>query len=149
LALGNYEGEDTTLNTVLEEITFKGNSMLEELSAAGYSNVKLDLDLSGCPNLKTLDTRLSSFTSYSFAPGSPLETAYIQSPTSLNMKELSKIETFSIADYTKLIGLYLDSVDKSVGFNSLNIVKERISVNSQIDLDYNLKNIVWLETDSS
>jgi hypothetical protein len=149
LALGNYNGDETTLNTVLQEISFSGNTMLEELYAAGYANITLDLNLAGCPNLRHLDTRLSSFTSHIFAPGAPIETIYLQSPTALTMTELNKITVFNIANYSQLTALYLENVDNSTGFNSLNVLKARINVEKEKDLDYNLKNVIWVETDSN
>lgn len=148
LVLGIYDGEDTIINTGLQGIGFSGNIMLEELYAAGYAGVTLGLDLTGCPNLNLLDARKSSFTAHSFATGAPLNTVYLQAPTSLTMEENNNITNFSIADYSSLTALYLTDIDRSTGVNSLSLIKNRMINNTTKALDYNLQKVIWSEDDA-
>jgi hypothetical protein len=110
----------------LTQISFTNNKLLEELYAAGYQGTKAALDLTSCPSLKLVDARKSSFTTYSFADGAPVETIKLESPSGLSMFNLNKIKTFMIEDYSKLQTLFIDNIDDSEGVNSLMLVKEGV-----------------------
>lgn len=143
LVIGVYDGENTKINTGLTTLEFAGNTLLEELYAAGYQGTDAALDLTSCPNLKSVDARKSSFTTCSFASGAPIETIKLENPSGLTMTNLNKIETFMVEDYSKLQSLFIDNIDDCDGINSLMLVKE--GVKNPV-LDYYLKNVQWQET---
>jgi hypothetical protein len=143
LVIGIYDGENTKINTGLTTLEFAGNTLLEELYAAGYQGTEAALDLTSCPNLKSVDARKSSFTTCSFASGAPIETIKLENPSGLTMNNLNKIETFMVEDYSKLQSLFIDNIDDCDGINSLMLVKE--GVKNPV-LDYYLKNVQWHET---
>lgn len=143
LVIGVYDGDNTKVNTGLTVLEFAGNTLLEELYAAGYQGTEAALDLTSCPSLKLVDARKSSFTTCSFADGAPVETIKLESPSGLTMSNLNKIETFMVEDYSKLQALFVDNIDECEGINSLMLVKE--GVKNPV-LDYCLKNVQWQET---
>jgi len=94
--------------------------------------------------LKYLDIRGSGFTGITLADSAPVETLYLNNPTTLSFSNLSKISTFSIG-YDNLNTLYLNNIDDSTGINSKTLVE-----GSATKLNpYNLQNVKWVIEDSA
>ena len=125
-------------NSNLESVTLGNNSMLEYLYVQNLAYIEGGLDLSRCQSLVYLDASGSSFTAYDFAVGGLLNTAYIQSPTSLTLRDLYYItdETLHIYDFSRLDTLRIESCAQ---IDSLSIVNTAASLSR-----LRLVNINWI-----
>lgn len=120
-------------NTNLENLDFGTNPMLEYLYVQNLPNATGGLDLKKCVSLLYLDARGSSFTSYEFAAGGLLQEAYLQSPTSLTLRELQYLtdQNLHIGSYDRLVKLRWENcpnldalamVNAAVNLNRLRII---------------------------
>ena len=152
------EGEDPTFiaNTDLkgQAISFKGNTLLEELYVVGYQAATTDLDLSDCLNLRKVDARESGFSGYLFPNGAPITDILIQKPTTIAASNLNLVSNFSIADHSNMQSLRLVNVDESEAMNSLNILKNIMRPSAEggtnsTTFAYHLQQVKWKETEAS
>lgn len=120
-------------NTNLRQLSFTNNTMLERLYAQNLTNINTGLDLKNCQALQYIDTTGSTFTSYEFANGGLLETAILQSPVTISMRNLAKLNDWSIEtnkglkilDYSKITGVIYENVP---GVNSLDLVNAAVNL---------------------
>ena len=132
--------------TILSESLSFGSN-IEEIIIKDCINATLDLDLTNCVRLKTLNTLGSDFTSYSIADGAPLEEFKINAPVSLslsNLRYLNKIdsegnELFTIQSFDRLGKIEINNIDYN-DINSKDIVNQ---VNKFTPIEYNLENVKW------
>lgn len=98
-------------NTNLTSLGFGNNTMLEYLYVQNLPNANQNLDLSRCASLLVLDATGSSFTGYTFATGGLLREAYIESPTSLSLRDLYYLtnENFHVTSYENLSSLRVEN----------------------------------------
>ena len=80
-----YYNPNMNTNSIL---TFN-NKMLEYLYVQNLPQATYNLDLSNCPELKYLNAAGSGFTGFTFANGGLLNEAYINTPSSLVMRNLN------------------------------------------------------------
>ena len=135
-------------NINLEEIKFESNPMLEKLEVVDCPNISNALNLTNSANLKYLDIRNSGFTGIAIASNSPLETLYLNSPTSLYLSNLSRVSNFSIQGYNKMATLTIDNIDDSPGINSKTLAENSSLYKTSAKLSYNLQNVKWIIDDS-
>lgn len=116
-------GSPTTgyTNSNLTGVTLGNNSMLEYLYVQNLAHITSGLDLSNCQALLYLDASGSSFTGYDFATGGLLETAYIEAPTSLTLRNLYYLEdeNLHVTSYANLDTLRIENCE---GLNTLSII---------------------------
>ena len=100
-------------NSNLESLTIGENTMLEYLYVQNLSHANTGLNLDKCVSLLYLDASGSGFTSYDFATGGLLRTAYIEAPTSLSMISLHSLENANLVinDYSKLLSWRIENCD--------------------------------------
>lgn len=110
------------VNTNLQRLSLENNRMLERLYIQNQPNATSVLNLSKCPALTYVDATGSGFTGYEFADGGLLQTAILEAPTSLNMRNLSYLtdENLTINDYSKLISVRLENLPYIDTFNIVN-----------------------------
>lgn len=113
--------EEGYQNTFLRNLSLSNNTMLERLNVQNLPNANTVLDLSSCPSLSYLDATGSGFTGYDFAVGGVLQTAYIESPTSLTMRSLYHLtdENLHVTSYENIDTLRIEACS---GIDSLAIV---------------------------
>lgn len=133
-------------NTNLRSISFGNNGMLERLYIQNQPNATSVLDLTHCPALVYLDATGSGFTGYEFANGGVLEQAILNAPVTLNMRNLTKLTDakFSIADYSKLTGLYFENVD-GVDSQALVTTAQNLQIARLIGIDWYMVNTDLLD----
>jgi len=126
-------------NSNLTGVTLGNNSMLEYLYVQNLAYITSGLDLSNCQALLYLDASGSSFTGYDFAIGGLLQTAYIESPTSLSMRNLYYLTdaNFHVTSYTNLDTL---RIENCAGLNTLTIVNASTNLARLrlLDIDWTL-----------
>ena len=114
-------------NTFLKSLSLSNNTMLERLNIQNLPNANTVLDLSNCPSLIYIDATGSAFTGYEFAVGGLLAEAYIESPTSLSLRNLYYLldENFHVTSFSNLDTLRIESCD---GIDVLAIVNAAINL---------------------
>ena len=143
--------EDGYSNDGLTLVDLTNNRMLERFEAQNCPNITSSLDLKNATSLQYLDLRGSGFTGITIAPNAPVTTMYLNSPTALQLTNLSKIEDFSIG-YDRLITLYLDNIDSCVGINSKTLVSNALATSAEKTvklLNYSLQNVDWNITEAN
>ena len=127
------------MNSNLTGVTLGNNSMLEYLYVQNLAYINTGLDLSNCQSLTYLDASGSSFTGYEFAVGGLLAEAYIESPTSLSMRNLYYLEdeNFHVTSFDNLDTLRIENCQ---GIDSLTIVNEATNLARArlLDIDWAL-----------
>lgn len=98
-------------NSNLEYLTLGNNGMLEYLYAENLPNAATTLDLTNCPSLLYVDATGSGFTGYAFATGGLINTANLNAPTGLTMRDLSYLNNdgLDITDYSRLSVLRVEN----------------------------------------
>ena len=96
------------VNTQLHTFDVSNCKKLEELNLSGMQGASFALNLTGNLYLKELDTRGSAITGVTFAKNGRLETARLNDPTTLVMKGLIFLSTFTMEDYSKLRALTIE-----------------------------------------
>ena len=76
-------------NTFLRTLALGNNTMLERLEVQNLPGANSVLDLKNCPSLQYLDATGSGFTGYEFADGGLLNTAILEAPISLTLRNLT------------------------------------------------------------
>lgn len=154
LVISTYK-DSGLLNQGLQELNISGSRLLETLHACflqpkgtNGQEPNLNLDASKCTNLKYVDVRKSTFKDITIADSAPIETLLLESPVSLNMHNLSKLEVFDIADYTKLSSLNLVNLKEN---GMVNLQQQKINSQSLVEktIDtslstYRLNGIDWI-----
>ena len=107
-------------NQNLTDASFSANRMLEKIYAQNLINVNAPLSLLACSSLEYLDTTGSGFTNYEFAVGGNLETAILQAPVTLSMKNLQQLTNLTILDYSRIIGLIIENCPNIADINIIN-----------------------------
>lgn len=133
-------------NALLQKVSLENNILLEELTAQGLTNVNSELDLSKQKNLLLVDTIGSTFTDIIFADGAMIKTATLESPRGLTMKDLTKLEEFSINSGDYLQRLNLRNIDNVLGDNSENKALNRskdLITKAQNSLNYQILDVNW------
>ena len=130
-------------NSNLESISIGNNPMLEHLYLQNLAYITNGLNLSKCVSLLTLDASGSSFTSYDFATGGLLRTAYIEAPTSLTMIGLHALENSGlvISDYSKLLSWRLENCEN---LNTRSLIENAYNLNR-----LRLLGVDWTVTDTT
>ena len=134
--------EEGYSNAALRALTIGTNRMLERLYAQNLTAVAGALDLSGCPALVYVDASGSSFAAVSFASGGALQTAAINNPGTLQMISLAQLETFTLADDTRMQSLRIENTDidaKAIVEHSTGLVQARL-----IGIDWDLADTTLL-----
>ena len=105
----NAEGYINPNMTSTEQLIFT-NPMLEELGVQNLPYATYNLDLSKCPELKVLDASGSGFTGFEFANGGLLNEAYVNTPSSLIMRNLDYLTNanFHLTSPTSVTSLRLE-----------------------------------------
>ena len=96
-------------NPNLESLTIGNNKMLEYLDVRNCPNVSGALDLSGCISLRELYLENTNFTGISIAKGGLLETAHLDSPTSISMMELIYVNDLKLESANNLTTLRIEN----------------------------------------
>ena len=96
-------------NPNLESLTIGNNKMLEYLDVRNCPNVSGALDLSGCISLRELYLENTNFTGISIAKGGLLETAHLDSPTSISMIELIYVNDLKLESTNSLTTLRVEN----------------------------------------
>ncbi len=137
--------EDTVANESLKTgLDVANNNLLEKLYVANLTKYEDKLDLTGCPNLKEVNAKKSTFRAVSFADNAPVETIKLYKPTSLSMSNLRKVTTLEIEDFNNLSILDLNNVDDSPAINSKDLVNR-----STFLQNYRLTDVQWVMNDAS
>ncbi|MBR4193741.1 MAG: hypothetical protein IKQ54_05375 [Oscillospiraceae bacterium] len=99
LILGSSEEgyENTGITAETGGVSIGASSLLEKIDLRGTPNLAKPLDLSGQAYLKEVYLTNSGITGVTFAPGAPVETAYLGSPATLVARNLQELSTFSMS----------------------------------------------------
>jgi len=98
-------------NDNLESLTIGSNTMLEYLDVRNCPNVTGALDLSGCVSLSEVYLENTAFTGVTFATAGLLETAHLQNPTSLTMRELMYLQDLTLGSAANMTTLRIENCD--------------------------------------
>lgn len=137
-----------------EALSLENNAMLERLYVQNLPNARSNLVLTNCPSLLYVDATGSGFTGYEFADGGLIETAILNRPTSLVLRNLTHLTDngLTIADYTGLMSIRFENVPNVNSFTiydaatSLQIarligVSWHLNNSAPIDRLYNLQGL--------
>lgn len=124
--------------TLKDGFAVSNNKLLEKLYVANFIKYNSNLDLSGCPNLREVDARNSTFTSIKIADGAPVEIIRLYKPTALEFSNLRNVKELTISDFNLLSILNLTNVDISTGIDSKSLVD-----NSTFLSNYKLTDVKW------
>lgn len=104
-------GDVTQQNTNLVSLSLGNNVLLRELYLGGCSNLKGNLDLSGCIDLRNLDIRGTQLSGFILPVGSLIEELYLpKTITTLSFKGLKNLQTLTAESYDSIKTLiYEDS----------------------------------------
>lgn len=146
--------DDELVNTSLKDsFDVKNNNILEKLYVANLTSYKDKLDLSGCPNLRTVDASNSTFTEISIANNAPVETLLLENPAALILSNLYNLKTFDISNYNRLETLNINNIDKSTAKNLKNeFINSQTLVEKSMDVQlssYKLTDVKWKLTKAS
>ena len=99
LLLGSAEDgyENTGMTAEYGGVSVGSNKMLEVIDLRGATALAKPLDLSGLAALRELYLTNSAITGVTFAPGAPLEKAYLPALRTLVARGLTKLQTFSMS----------------------------------------------------
>lgn len=137
-----YYNPNMNNNSVL---TFN-NKMLEYLYVQNLPQATYNLDLSNCPELKVLNAAGSGFTGFVFANGGLLNTASVNAPSSLVMRNLNYLTkaNFTLADPTAVTSLRLENCSL---FDNYTFINELTNLNTLrlTDIDWSLNTNTLLD----
>ena len=99
LILGSSESgyENTGITAETGGVSIGASALLEKIDLRGTPNLAKPLDLSGQAYLKEVYLTNSGITGVTFAPGAPVQTAYLGSPSTLVARNLQELVTFSMS----------------------------------------------------
>lgn len=107
LIIGN--DTDGYQNVFLTNLVLGNNELLEKLDIRNTPNLVQSLNLSDCYNLKELYAEGSGLTGVTFANGGNITIAHIPDVTSLNAKNLTRLEDLQIAGFDNLHTLVVEN----------------------------------------
>lgn len=145
-----YGSEDITNNpTITTGISFDNNPLLEKLYICNLTNYTSSLDLSSCINLKEFDSRGSNFPSVTFADNGLIEFIRLNSPTSIKLSNLTKLNNLTILSKGGIGQLRLNNIDTMKEFSKT--LTEDALANftglTEKTLAYKLTNVNWTLSD--
>lgn len=117
-------GEEGYTNTLLSSLSLTGNKLLESLNIENCVNLSGNIDLSNNKFIREVYAKNTpSITGFTFADGSPLEALELGSPTSLVLKNMSKLNLFSYDSLDNLKTLVVENVP---GINAMSILMNKL-----------------------
>ena len=111
-------------NTLLSSLDLTNNTLLESINLDNCVNLSGNINLSRNQFIKEVHAKNTpSITGFSFAAGAPLEILEVGSPSSLVLRNMPKLETFTYDSLDNLTTLIVENVP---GINSMDILVSKI-----------------------
>ena len=147
----DINSDPTSPNNVLNTIGFGNSPLLESIKVQYCPNAAIALDLSSLKNLREVYTDGSAFTLVSFADGGLLETAHLNDITGLTMKNLTKLNDFSIEDYKQLrsIDITNSNIDTYELVKNIKATIGQEGASELTILSYNIQGAEWKVNEES
>ena len=119
-------------NPNLTEVTFGANKLLTSVDIRNCPNLVTNIDFSHCENLAVIHMEGTAVPGVTLADGGNIEELYLPDTVSnLTLKNLTKLTTLGLNDYSNLTTLWLENIDSTL-IDGMDVVKDDMATGGRV-----------------